>query len=225
MENAVVSPGAEWPGPDDIAYQAQAQAGGFRQTLESFLKFLDLPPDAVVLDVGTGPGVVVRLLAARMRFVVGSDRLPEMLAHARSLLPGGAPVPAAWAAADALRLPFASESFDAALATNLLFLLPDPAVGLAELARVVRPGGIAGWLNPSEQLSQSSAAAFAGARGMTGFARFSLVNYGRIAEGYHRLSGDQWAGLAARAGLEDVRFEGRGGGLMTIVKGRKPHHG
>lgn len=216
---------AEWPGPADIAYQAQAQAGPFGQTLESFVKFLDLPAGAAVLDVGTGPGLVVRLLAGRMRIVVGSDRLPEMLAQARALLPAGAAFSGAWVAADALRLPFARGVFDAALATNLLFLLPDPERAVAELARAVRPGGIVGWLNPSEQLSRASAATFADARGLAGFARFSLVNYGRIAEQHHRLSGEQWAALAAHAGLEEIVFEGRGGGLMTIVKGRTPNHG
>lgn len=210
-------PGA-WPGPADIAYQSQAQAGGFGQTLASFVKYLDLPNDARVLDVGTGPGLVLRLLAARQPFVVGTDLAPAMLRHARTLFAPGVAAPLV--AADALALPIADGAFDAALATNLLFLLPDPRAGLHELARVTRSGGTVGWLNPSDALTQSAAAAFCDARGMTGFARFSLINYARIAEGCHRLSGDGWAELAAAAGLTEVVTEGRGGGLMTIGKGR-----
>jgi ubiquinone/menaquinone biosynthesis C-methylase UbiE len=225
MDQAVPLPGAEWPGPADIAYQTQAQAGGFGQTLRSFVKFLDLSSEAVVLDVGTGPGLVVRLLAARTRLVVGSDRSPEMLAHARSLLSDGAVFAGAWAAADALQLPFSCAAFDAAMATNLMFLLPEPARAISELTRVVRSGGVVGWLNPSAQLSQASAAAFADERGLTGFARFSLVNYGRIAEQHDRLSGQQWTEMAEGAGLEDIVVEGRGGGLMTLLKGRKRRDG
>lgn len=209
-----------WPGPADIAYQEQAQAGGFGQTLASFLKFLDLPDGGSALDAGTGPGLALRLLAGRLPFVVGLDASPGMLRRARMLLNPG-PRPAPLACGDALRLPFADASFDAALATNLLFLLPEPLCGVRELARVVRPGGTIGWLNPSDALSQTAAAAFCDGRNMTGFPRRSLINYGRIAEQHHRLSGEGWVALAAEAGLKDVVTEGRGGGLMTIGKGRK----
>jgi ubiquinone/menaquinone biosynthesis C-methylase UbiE len=214
---------ARWPGPADIDYQTRAQAGGFGQTLRSFMKFLDLPPSASVLDVGTGPGLVPRSLAGPVRFTVGSDASSAMLRHARSLASsdGGAASNLAFVLANVLALPFVKQSFDAVLATNLLFLLPEPAWGAAELARVVRPGGWVGWLNPSDQLGRVSAAAFADERGLTGFARFSLVNYGRIAEESHRLSGEEWAGLARAAGLGDVLVETRGGGLMVLLKGRK----
>jgi ubiquinone/menaquinone biosynthesis C-methylase UbiE len=216
----------EWegqqPGPADIAYQSQAQAGGFGQTLASFVKFLNLADGSVALDVGTGPGLIPRLLAGRLRFVAGLDASPEMLRHARSLLDPSVSS-AHLVCGDALRLPFADRTFDAAIATNLLFLLPEPACGLRELARVVRAGGTVGWLNPSDELSQAAAASFCDARGMTGFPRFSLVNYGRIAEQHHRLSGEVWADLARGIGLSEVAVEGRGGGLMTIGKGRIAH--
>lgn len=216
-----------WPGPADVQYQAQAQAGGFGQTLASFVKFLDLPPAARVLDVGAGPGLFTRLAAAEAALAVGVDLSQDMLRHARTLLPHDAPSPTgasvacALAAADAVRLPFPASTFDAAAATNLLFLLPDPALGVGELVRVVCSGGIVGWLNPSGRLTQAAAAAFADERGLTGFARFSLINYGRIAEQYPRLSDEQWVGLAAVAGLAEIKVEGRGGGLMTLLKGRK----
>lgn len=211
----------EWPGPADIEYQSQAQAGGFGQTLASLVKFLDLPDAPRVLDVGTGPGLIVRMLAPRSPLVVGMDASAAMLLQARSLWEGGAS--GSFVGGDALRLPVADASFDAALATNLLFLLPDPLDGLRELARAVRPGGIVGWLNPSDTLTRSAATVFCDGRGMTGFPRFSLINYARIAEGHHRLSGEGWAALARAVGLSDVMTEGRGGGLMTIGKGTKPY--
>jgi ubiquinone/menaquinone biosynthesis C-methylase UbiE len=210
----------EWPGPADIAYQVQAQAGGFGQTLASFIKFLDLPAGAVVLDVGTGPGLAVRTMAGQGRLVVGCDSSPEMLRQAQRLVPPG-DFPGAWAACDALRLPFVRAAFDAAIATNLLFLLLDPLASVLEMARIVRPGGTLGWLNPSSRLTRASAAEFADGRGMTGFARFSLINYGRIAEEYRPPTDEAWAQIARAAGLTGVVIEGRGGGLMSLLKGRK----
>ena len=221
MDQVPEWPEADWPGPADVAYQSAAQAGGFGQTLASFVKFLDLPAGAAVLDIGTGPGLVPRLMAGRARLVVGIDRSPQMLQEARQRISADATLPGGWVLADALCLPFCDAAFDAAVATNLLFLLADPAAGVCELARVLRPGGITGWLNPSDMLSQASAAAFTEARGMTGFPRFSLINYGRIAEASHRLSAGAWAEIAQAAGLKDIVTESRGGGLMTLVKGRK----
>jgi ubiquinone/menaquinone biosynthesis C-methylase UbiE len=178
-----------------------------------------------LLDVGTGPGLVVRLLAGHSRFIVGSDNSPGMLAHARSLLPAGAADGVTWVLSDAERLPFERMSFDAAVATNLLFLLSAPCTAVSELVRVVRPGGAVGWLNPSDRLSQESAADLADRRGLEGFARFSLINYGRIAEQHCRLRGQQWTQIAAQAGLRDIALEGRGDGLIMMLKGRKAGDG
>ena len=103
-----------------------------------------------------------------------------------------------------LRLPFAAGAFDATVATNLLFLLPDPAAGIAALARVTRAGGMVAFVNPSEAMSTAAAEAFAAQRGLEGFAGFSFVNYGRLAEAHHRLSAAQWSALAESAGLTEV---------------------
>lgn len=211
----------QWPGQADVGYQAQVQAGGFGQTLRGFVKFMNLLAGGSVLDVGTGPGLVPRLLSAGAGLVAGCDDSDAMLRLARDLaLPGGPSGPR-FVRADALRLPFASASFDAVLATNLLFVVPDLPGTAHELARVARSDGCVGWLNPSDRLDRETAAAFADDRGLAGFARFSFVNYGRIAESGHRLSGEQWSALASTAGLRDIRVETRADGLMVFLKGRK----
>jgi SAM-dependent methyltransferase len=69
--------------------------------------------------------------------VVAVDLTPEMLAEARRL---GRHRAAALVEADVLALPLATGSVDAVLAAGLLSHLPDPGAGLAELARVCRPG-------------------------------------------------------------------------------------
>jgi ubiquinone/menaquinone biosynthesis C-methylase UbiE len=212
---------AEWPGPADVAYFTQAQASGWGETLRGFVKFLALATVVRALDVGTGPGLLPRLLAdAGARQVVGCDESRAMLKQAQALTPRGGAEPA-WAAADALRLPFADGAFDAALATNLLFLLPDPGAGIAALARVTRPGGTVACVNPTENMSRIAAEAFAAQRGLDAFGRFSFANYGRLAEEHQRLSPAQWSALAESAGLTGVKVETRAAGLVVFLRGEK----
>jgi demethylmenaquinone methyltransferase/2-methoxy-6-polyprenyl-1,4-benzoquinol methylase len=100
-------------------------------------------PIETVLDVCCGTGDLTRaLLARRGRRVIACDFSSPMLARARRKLAG--PIRAGRASvleADALRLPLADGSVDAAAAAFGLRNLEDPARGLAEMVRVVRPGG------------------------------------------------------------------------------------
>lgn len=90
-----------------------------------------------VLDVATGTGLVAaELIRQKGCAVVGLDQSPEMLALARERLPAVELVEAS-----AESLPFADASFDALTFTYLLRYVDDPGATLAELTRVVRPGG------------------------------------------------------------------------------------
>jgi demethylmenaquinone methyltransferase/2-methoxy-6-polyprenyl-1,4-benzoquinol methylase len=100
-------------------------------------------PGERVLDVATGTGMVALALARRGCAVVGLDQSPQMLAVARAKL-NDAPRFAdrvRFVQGEAERLPFASGSFDALTFTYLLRYVDDRAATLAEVARVVRPGG------------------------------------------------------------------------------------
>jgi demethylmenaquinone methyltransferase/2-methoxy-6-polyprenyl-1,4-benzoquinol methylase len=90
-----------------------------------------------VLDVATGTGLVAQALLARGFRVTGLDQSPEMLARARERFGGRV----ALVEGTADELPFADASFDHLTFTYLLRYVDDPAATLAELARVVRPGG------------------------------------------------------------------------------------
>jgi demethylmenaquinone methyltransferase / 2-methoxy-6-polyprenyl-1,4-benzoquinol methylase len=95
-------------------------------------------PDARVLDVATGTGLVARALVQRYGCsVVGLDQSAEMLGRARSLVGPSVEL----VQGEAERLPFQDASFDALTFTYLLRYVDDPAATMRELARVVRPGG------------------------------------------------------------------------------------
>jgi demethylmenaquinone methyltransferase / 2-methoxy-6-polyprenyl-1,4-benzoquinol methylase len=97
-------------------------------------------PDARVLDVATGTGMVTAELLARTDCtVLGLDQSAQMLAAARRRFEGNARVELLEGEAEAL--PFADHSFDALTFTYLLRYVDDPAATMRELARVVRPGG------------------------------------------------------------------------------------
>ncbi|MDQ3671037.1 MAG: class I SAM-dependent methyltransferase [Actinomycetota bacterium] len=97
-----------------------------------------LPADrGHVLDVATGTGLVVAELLRRDFRVTGLDQSEEMLAVARRRLGTRAEL----VHASAESMPFPDASFDHLTVTYLLRYVDDPGATLAELARVVRPGG------------------------------------------------------------------------------------
>jgi demethylmenaquinone methyltransferase/2-methoxy-6-polyprenyl-1,4-benzoquinol methylase len=105
---------------------------------------VDAGPAERVLDVATGTGLVARELVRRYRCsVVGLDQSTEMLAGARRRLarePGLAER-IELVRGEAERLSFGDAEFDHLTFTYLLRYVDDPGATLAELARVVRPGG------------------------------------------------------------------------------------
>ncbi len=105
----------------------------------------DLAPDATVLDVATGTAGVALALRLRTRArVVGIDLTEEMLREGRERVEraAGQEGRIELLIGRGEQLPFPDESFDALTFTYLLRYVADPAATLAELARVVRPGGV-----------------------------------------------------------------------------------
>jgi demethylmenaquinone methyltransferase/2-methoxy-6-polyprenyl-1,4-benzoquinol methylase len=97
-----------------------------------------LPPGGHVLDVATGTGLVAAELLERGHEVTGVDRSPGMLAQARQRFADAV----ALVEASAEDLPFEDAAFDHVTVTYLLRYVDDPGATMAELARVVRAGGV-----------------------------------------------------------------------------------
>jgi demethylmenaquinone methyltransferase/2-methoxy-6-polyprenyl-1,4-benzoquinol methylase len=85
-----------------------------------------------VLDVGGGTGRGIRAVEAPERLVVDAAR--GMLRRVPAGIDG--------VAGDATRLPLRADSVDAVLVVDALHHMPDHAAVLAEIARVLRPGGV-----------------------------------------------------------------------------------
>jgi demethylmenaquinone methyltransferase / 2-methoxy-6-polyprenyl-1,4-benzoquinol methylase len=133
------------PLPDH--YDAVAAALSFGQDprwRRAMVAAVRAAPSERVLDVATGTGLVAQALVRRYGCeVVGLDQSPQMLARARERVAADPQLRArvTLVQGEAERLPFADGEFDHLTFTYLLRYVEDPAATLAELARVVRPGG------------------------------------------------------------------------------------
>ena len=167
-----------------------------RRAVKKLLDLLDVSPDERLLDVATGPAVVLDQLARRERrpaVAVGIDASREMLSRAPKL-------PRGWELqkGDARRLPFADASFDVVLASYLLHVLDadDRRAVVAEIARVIRPAGRVGTLTVAPPVS-------APARALTAPLRRAAERSEGKLRGMRPL--DPTADLAAGSLVETVR--------------------
>jgi ubiquinone/menaquinone biosynthesis C-methylase UbiE len=132
----------EW---DTIYGRADVWALIHQQRLERALAWVDglgLPPGAPVLDLGCGVGRCTTALIRRGLAVTATDTVSGMLERTRRQVVRATPDGRlALARCDAHRLPFGSESFALVISLGVLPWLHSPGVALAEMARVVQPGG------------------------------------------------------------------------------------
>ncbi|MDP3257482.1 class I SAM-dependent methyltransferase [Bosea sp. (in: a-proteobacteria)] len=105
-----------------------------------FLDWLSLPSGLRWIDVGCGNGAFTQLVVDRFApaEVQGVDPSSGQLVFARKR---SAARLAKFQQGDAMALPFDDHRFDAAVMALVIFFVPEPAKGVAEMVRIVRPGG------------------------------------------------------------------------------------
>jgi SAM-dependent methyltransferase len=103
---------------------------------------LDLTQPRTVLDVGFGQGRTVAVLVRAGQRVLGVDPSPTMVKQAtarnRAACRDGR---ATLRRGDGITIPFPDDTADAAITAHTIYFMPDPAATIADIARVLRPGG------------------------------------------------------------------------------------
>jgi len=171
--------------------------------LTTLTRTLPIPADARILDVGTGTGVMLPLLASldgTGRMVTGIDlsfEMVRMAARRADCAPGAATC----AQADAMALPFAADSFDWIICNSVFPHFVDQQACVNELARTLKSGG--GFVVCHSQ-SREAINAFHQSRG-------GLI-------GGHQLPAeDGMRAIMANAGLRVTRYEDAGDHYLLLA--------
>jgi ubiquinone/menaquinone biosynthesis C-methylase UbiE len=144
------------------------------------------------LDVACGPGLVACYLAPHVAHVTGLDLTPEMIHQAGRAQAGHGLTNLTWRVGTADPLPFADGAFSLVLTRYSFHHFQRPGAVLGEMVRVCRPGGrvlIADAVLPADKV-----------------AAYDELEQLRDPSHVHALSRDEFAGLIAASGLEDIRF-------------------
>ena len=126
--------GADWDEMRALELPAQAVE-------DALLSLIPVGPEGRLLDIGTGTGRVLELLAPRVRQGLGVDASKAMLALARARLSAPGLAHCAVRLADMYRLPLADRSFDTVVLQMVLHHAEDPEGAVLEATRVLAPNG------------------------------------------------------------------------------------
>jgi SAM-dependent methyltransferase len=126
---------------DDGAAYERMMGAWSRIAGDIFLDWLQPAKTLTWADIGCGNGAFTQLIVDRCapKHVMGIDPSAGQIAYAKTRL---ASAPVELATGDALALPYPDGSVDIAIMALVLFFVPDPKKGLAEMIRITKPGGL-----------------------------------------------------------------------------------
>ncbi|MDM5316598.1 methyltransferase domain-containing protein [Fictibacillus sp. b24] len=175
-----------------------------------------------VLDVGCGTGRLLLRGAEDAKKLVGVDLSSEMVkASIQQFFYHELSGKSEFVVADAEDLPFKDETFDLALSTCVMFLLPDPANGIREVNRILKQDGMIAMLNPSEKMSQETAASYGKEQGISGFERTALLKWSNVSTRRHRYTEDEMTALLQNLRFTEIKHKEVLGGLALITTAKK----
>jgi len=147
-----------------------------------------------VLEVAAGTGLVTATLAGVAKHVVATDYAEAMVTLLKKRVEAAGLANVACEQADLFALRFEPATFDAVVAANVLHLLPDAAVGIQALRRVLKPGGrlIVPTFCHAQTVLSRGVSRVLGATGFPGQRRFTL---------------DSLVALVEASGIEVTRAE------------------
>lgn len=156
--------------------------------------------DMNVLELACGTGQLSHPLSSRVRLWEATDFSPAMIAEAEKTPHS---VRLHFSVQDAGDLPYGPESFDAAVIANALHIMPHPEAALAEIYRVLKPGGLL--LAPTFVHEER--------RGFSpGMKLMELAGF----RTYHRWTGEALAGFISAHGFAVAERELLEGGLAPL---------
>lgn len=182
-----------------------------------------LPPSGAelrLLDVGCGPAnSALTLVSLRLDVrVIGVDGSTAMIARARVAVAASPhPEKIRLSSADALRLPFAANSFDAIMLHSVYYMLDDQPRFLAEALRVLRPGGRLIMLDPAA-IRFPLGAIRKNLRAAPAVFVWQSVSYA-----YHRYTPESIALELQAAGFARILGERAVEGYGILSRGEKPY--
>ena len=182
------------------------------ESLSRLVEMVQPRADWEAIDIATGPGHTALAFAPKVRHVIASDLTPEMLKVARGLAKKRGLTNVSFQEVPAEKLPFPDGSFDLVTCRTAPHHFADVPAFVAEVARVLRPGGILGLVDNISPDEPKAAALY------NEFEKLRDPSHGRC------LSESEWLGLIADAGLmvrhreiltKDIELEGWAGRMQA----------
>jgi demethylmenaquinone methyltransferase/2-methoxy-6-polyprenyl-1,4-benzoquinol methylase len=179
-----------------------------------------------ILDIAAGTGTSSAAITKSGAHVVAADFSSGMLAEGKKRLSANPLI--TWVQADAMKLPFADDEFDAVTISFGLRNIVDPKVALAEMFRVTKPGGrivVTEFSHPTNPLFKGGYSIYL-RRVMPLFAKLASTNH--AAYTYLADSIAAWpdqktlASWVSTAGFRNVAYRNLTGGVVAMHRGVKP---
>ncbi|MEJ2419279.1 MAG: class I SAM-dependent methyltransferase [Exilibacterium sp.] len=181
------------------------------------LNLLQQKTAARVLELGCGPGRLLRSVADGGHTVVGLDQSAKMLKKATQnlrLFPG-----ITLLQGSAESIPYDDNVFDFAVAASLINVVDDSVAVLREMVRVVALDGVVSFLVPSENMNSRLVTQYVRENNLQDMSSNALQLWAKLAR---KMSAKQCEQVSTAAGLVNVEVVPRLSGMVNTVTGTKP---